>query len=98
MRLERITATEALIETWKEAETYPLVLLDPPRGGCRELLRYLPEVARDRLIYISCDPPTLARDLKLLLDAGYRPEVLKGFDMFPQTYHLEVVALLRRYF
>ncbi|HFC98758.1 MAG TPA: class I SAM-dependent RNA methyltransferase [Thermosulfurimonas dismutans] len=97
VRLERITATEALIETWKGAETYPLVLLDPPRGGCRELLRYLPEVARDRLIYISCDPPTLARDLKLLLAAGYRPEVLMGFDMFPQTYHLEVVALLRRH-
>ncbi|QJA06322.1 class I SAM-dependent RNA methyltransferase [Thermosulfurimonas marina] len=94
--LERISATEALIETWKAAETWPLVLLDPPRGGCRELLRYLPEVATERIVYISCDPPTLARDLKLLLAAGYEVERILGLDMFPQTYHLEVLTLLRR--
>ncbi len=96
VNLQRTTAAEALIETWKAAETYPLVLLDPPRGGCRELMRYLPEVASDRILYISCDPPTLARDLKLLLQAGYEVERVVGFDMFPQTYHLEVLTVLKR--
>ncbi|MBX6424003.1 class I SAM-dependent RNA methyltransferase [Thermosulfurimonas sp. F29] len=96
VRLERTTATEALIETWKAAETYPLVVLDPPRGGCRELMRYLPEVATRRILYISCDPPTLARDLRLLLQAGYEVERVIGFDMFPQTYHLEALAVLRK--
>jgi len=94
--LERLSAAETLLETWKAAETWPLVLLDPPRGGCRELLRYLPEVAKERIIYISCDPPTLARDLKFLLSAGYEVERILGFDMFPQTYHLEVLVSLKK--
>lgn len=96
VRFERVSATEALIETWKAAETYPLIILDPPRGGCRELMRYLPEVATERILYISCDPPTLARDLKLLLQAGFEIERILAFDMFPQTYHLEALAVLRR--
>ena len=96
VRFERVSATEALIETWKAAETYPLVILDPPRGGCRELMRYLPEVATEKILYISCDPPTLARDLKLLLQAGFEIERIVAFDMFPQTYHLEALAVLRR--
>jgi tRNA/tmRNA/rRNA uracil-C5-methylase (TrmA/RlmC/RlmD family) len=47
-----------------------------------------------RIVYVSCDPPTLARDLKLFAAAGYGVEALEAFDMFPDTFHLEAVALL----
>ena len=93
---EVLSALEALMELFKNAETYPLVILDPPRGGCKELTRFLPEVASDRLVYVSCDPPTLARDLKLLIQRGFKVETIRAFDMFPQTYHLESATILRR--
>ena len=72
-------------------------LLDPPRAGCEpaaiaELLRLGPE----RLVYISCDPITHARDLALLVRGGYRVRRAAVVDMFPQTYHIETVALLER--
>ncbi len=96
IRVEVLSALEALMELFKNGESYPVVILDPPRGGCKELVRFLPEVATDRLIYVSCDPPTLARDLRLLQDRGFLLETIKAFDMFPQTYHLESVTLLRQ--
>ena len=96
VRLEVLSAVEALLECLKHGEPYPIVLLDPPRGGCKELVRFLPDIAIDRLIYVSCDPPTLARDLKLLIRQGYAVKRIKAFDMFPQTFHLESVTLLVR--
>jgi 23S rRNA (uracil1939-C5)-methyltransferase len=73
------------------------VVLDPPRAGCEpaalaELLRLGPQ----RLVYISCDPITHARDLALLVRGGYRVRKAAVVDMFPQTYHVESVALLER--
>ncbi len=74
-----------------------LAILDPPRAGCRpEALRALTLMGVPRLIYISCSPPTLARDLRLLHDLGYRTAGIYPFDMFPQTYHIECVATLDR--
>ncbi len=74
-----------------------LAILDPPRAGCRpEALRALALMGVPRLIYISCSPPTLARDLRLLHDLGYRTAGIYPFDMFPQTYHIECVATLDR--
>ena len=90
------SAIEALIDLFKEAESFPVVILDPPRGGCKEILRFLPDVACDRLIYVSCDPPSLARDLRLLREKGFLIEEIMAFDMFPQTFHLESATLLRR--
>ncbi len=90
------SAIEALIDLFKETETYPIVVLDPPRGGCKEILRFLPEVANEKIIYVSCDPPTLARDLRILQEKGFVIEEIKAFDMFPQTFHLESVSILRR--
>jgi len=72
-------------------------ILDPPRAGCEpaalaELLRLGPE----RLVYISCEPSTHARDLIALVRGGYRVRRAAIVDMFPQTYHIETVALLER--
>jgi len=94
--LRNISAMEALYEAVKEGEEFDLVLLDPPRGGCKELMRLLPEVAKKYIIYISCDVPTLVRDLLILRRLNYELIKLSLFDMFPQTYHFETVALLER--
>jgi len=74
-----------------------LAVLDPPRAGCRpDALRALAMMAVPRIIYISCSPPPLARDLCLLQDHGYRSTGVQPLDMFPQTYHIECVATLVR--
>ena len=74
-----------------------LVVVDPPRRGLGEpLARSLADVAAARLIYVSCDPATLARDLVPLLAAGYRVEQAHVIDLFPQTYHLESILKLVR--
>ena len=71
-----------------------VVVLDPPREGAKEAVNGILRLAPGKIIYVSCDPATLARDIKSLKDAGYRLERLKPFDMFPQTYHIESIALL----
>ncbi len=73
---------------------FDLVVLDPPRCGAKEVVADLLEQRVKRILYVSCDPMTLARDLKLLLTGGYRVIESRPLDMFPQTYHLESVTLL----
>ena len=71
------------------------VLLDPPRAGAEpEALRGIIALKPSHISYVSCDPATLARDLRLLLDAGYSIHSLRAFDMFPQTHHVETVVHL----
>ena len=73
------------------------VLLDPPRTGCGPgVMDNLARLKPNTILYISCHPVTLARDLKPLHDAGYQLQLVKAFDMFPQTDHVESVAVLRR--
>jgi len=74
-----------------------LVVADPPRAGlAREVTGYLAGGAAERFAYVSCDPATLARDLGLLLAAGWRLAGLRAFDAFPMTHHVECVAALTR--
>ncbi len=71
------------------------VVLDPPRAGCQpQALRSLLEIAPEKVAYVSCDPESLARDLKILVDGGYHLDQVQPLDMFPQTHHVECVASL----
>lgn len=68
------------------------VIMDPPRGGMdKRSLRGLLAMGAPVLIYVSCNPGTLARDLQIISEAGYRPTVMQPVDLFPQTYHIETV-------
>lgn len=74
-----------------------LVVVDPPRAGLgAEVTAELAKIAAPKLIYVSCDPTTLARDLRALLASGYTIESAALADLFPQTYHLESIIHLRR--
>jgi len=71
--------------------------MDPPRAGVDAgSLKLLAALRARRIHYLSCSPPTLARDLKLLAHHGYRLESVELFDLFPQTYHIEALAKLAR--
>lgn len=73
------------------------VLLDPARVGCeRPVLDALIAAQLERIVYVSCEPSTLARDLAILREGGYTLQSVQPLDMFPQTYHVESVALLIR--
>ncbi len=74
-----------------------LIVVDPPRAGLgRPVCELLAHVKAREIVYVSCDPATLARDLQLLLLSGYRLDRLTLVDLFPQTFHLETVAVLVR--
>jgi 23S rRNA (uracil1939-C5)-methyltransferase len=70
------------------------VILDPPRSGARQLMSTIVKLRAARVLYVSCDVPTLARDLRILTQSGYAVAMVKAFDFFPNTHHCEVLALL----
>lgn len=77
--------------------TVDFVLLDPPRAGAESVvIKGILDLGPGRVSYVSCDPATLARDLKKLIAGGYVIESIAGFDLFPQTHHVETVVRLRR--
>ncbi len=77
------------------AGTVDAVVLDPPRAGAADALDALAALRAPRIVYVSCDPATLARDVKRLVACGYRTGVVQPIDVFPQTYHVETAAELR---
>ena len=79
-----------------QGTTHPVVVLDPPRKGCEPgVLTALNQHRPKRVVYVSCNPATLARDLKHLQSGGYQIETVQPVDMFPQTSHVECVVSLR---
>jgi 23S rRNA (uracil1939-C5)-methyltransferase len=85
-----------VLAQWPRAEGAEHVVLDPPRSGAGQVV--VEQVASRRpetVVYVSCDPPTLGRDLKLFAGHGYAPDVVRAFDLFPDTFHLETVVRLR---
>ena len=83
----------------KNPEKYraDVVVVDPPRKGCDEiLLQTISEMQPGRIVYVSCDPATLARDIKILTDKGYTLRKAVPVDLFPQSMHVETIVLLQR--
>ncbi len=91
----RNSEVDRFLERYKEKPD--LVVLDPPRAGMTpDGMRRLARIGPARITYVSCDPSTLARDLAVLVATGYELTELKLFDLFPQTFHMETIARLRR--
>ncbi len=96
-RFEAGDVRELLAELVEDEERIDLAVLNPPRKGCeREVLQQVAGLAPQRIVYVSCSPQTLARDLDILAGLGYDCRELQPVDMFPQTPHVENVALLER--
>ncbi len=91
-------AEEVLPDWYREhGERADIIVVDPPRKGCEEsLLATIVQMSPERVVYVSCDSATLARDLKYLAGNGYRVENVQGVDMFPWSGHVETVCLLSR--
>jgi len=80
-----------------KTERPDLIVMDPPRTGLgADITAQLVTLGAQQMVYVSCDPATLARDLRVLVEAGYAIETVTLADLFPQTYHLETVVHLRR--
>lgn len=91
-----VVCDDALSAYKKIGTNAPLILLDPPRTGAQDLMREMARHQHQTVIYVSCNTATLKRDLAYLQQAGYVLWELKGFDMFPQTAHLEAAARLEK--
>ncbi|PYT06509.1 MAG: hypothetical protein DMF60_09310 [Acidobacteria bacterium] len=89
---------EAWMKGFVETKAQPpdLIVLDPPRTGAAEAVNHIVAAQPSLITYISCDPPTLARDLRTLVDSGYELTKVTTIDLFPQTYHVETIAALVR--
>ena len=81
----------------KNREEVQVMVIDPPRKGCsREMLKDIIKIEPEQILYVSCNLPTLARDIKYLTQNGYNLEKVQPVDMFPQTSHIECLAHLKR--
>ncbi|SDK36452.1 23S rRNA (uracil(1939)-C(5))-methyltransferase RlmD [Sediminibacillus albus] len=88
---------EKVMPWWTAQGLRPdVIVVDPPRKGCDEaLLEAMITMKPERIVYVSCNPSTLARDLRILEDGGYETKQVQPVDMFPQTGHIEAVAEIR---
>jgi 23S rRNA (uracil1939-C5)-methyltransferase len=96
LRFECIDSVAGIKKLAAAGERFSIAVLDPPRTGAAEAVQVIPGLNPAKILYISCDPPTLARDIALLKKSGYGVTKSVPVDMFPQTYHLESVTLLEK--
>lgn len=97
VRFYRGDAGSTMLEMAKARKSIDTVILDPPRSGCDErFLTAIQELKPQKVIYISCNPATQARDIAVLVKGGYQVGEIQPLDMFPQTHHIEVVVELQR--
>lgn len=89
---------EKVMPWWKAQGLRPdVIVVDPPRKGCEvDFLQAMVEMEPKRIVYVSCNPSTLARDLRILEDGGYETKEVQPVDMFPQTAHVECVTVLEK--
>ena len=85
-----------LLESWAKGDAFDKVLLDPARAGAQEAVRQIAELKIPSVLYVSCDPATLARDSAVLVSQGYKLEKISLMDMFSQTKHVETMVLFTR--
>ena len=97
-RKDAVSHSAGSTEQGREGMLHPdVIVVDPPRKGCDEMcLDTMLKMAPDRIVYVSCDSATLARDLRILCDGGYELKRVRPVDMFPQTVHVETVCLLSK--
>jgi tRNA/tmRNA/rRNA uracil-C5-methylase (TrmA/RlmC/RlmD family) len=97
---DRVRVRRSSVEEWlglTHAVRPTTILVDPPRTGMsRDAVVGILRIKPERVVYVSCDVATLARDLRVFIDAGYSLDHLTGFDLFPNTAHVESVAVLQR--
>ncbi len=85
---------EEVLENLEEKPDH--IIVDPPRAGCQTILDQVVGLNPRQIIYVSCEPTTFSRDIRLFSERGYALQRLRLIDMFPQSYHMEVVGLLRQ--
>ncbi len=95
-RFLKSSADNACLELAAKGEQFDCVLIDPPRLGAPGLACCLASMTIKRLVYVSCDPATLCRDLTALTNEGFTIKKIQPVDMFPQTHHIETVVLLEK--
>ncbi|MBE6007830.1 MAG: 23S rRNA (uracil(1939)-C(5))-methyltransferase RlmD [Lachnospiraceae bacterium] len=90
-------AEEVIPRLYKDGVRADVVVVDPPRKGCDiNVINTIIDMKPERVVYVSCDPSTLARDLKLLVEGGFEIKEVQPVDQFPQTVHVETVCLLEK--
>ena len=89
--------TQVMPRLYKQGVRADVVVVDPPRAGCTEtVLKTFADMQPERIVYVSCNPATLARDIAVLDELGYKARKVQPVDMFPNTSHVENVCLLTR--
>ena len=94
LKMRTADAGRALTDLVREGQRFDLVVLDPPREGAPEVVAGIPGLTPRAVAYVACDPVTLSRDLKPLVQAGLRIQSVTPFDMFPRTHHFETLVWL----
>jgi 23S rRNA (uracil1939-C5)-methyltransferase len=87
---------QAVAHLKQRKEKFSKIILDPPRAGAKGIERDLASLGASKVIYISCDPATLARDLAALTNQGYKLQMVQPIDLFPQTFHVETLAVMEQ--